>query len=170
MKRSTKLFYWDSSVFIALFSNEKGRAENVEQILDEAESGDVYIVTSSFTLVEVIKMKGKLPLLAAQQKQITDFFEKDYFLFVDATRKITEAAQRLIWNVPSLWPKDAVHLASAIEFFNYEPLDGIHSYDSDFLVLNGKLPITCAVTEPIPNQRVMALGVPAVKKPKKKRP
>ena len=167
-KRSTKLFYWDSSVFIALLSDEKGRAENVEQILDEAESGDVYIVTSSFTLVEVIKMKGKIPIKVADQKRVTDFFEKDYFLFVDATRKITEAARNLVWNVSSLFPKDAVHLASAIEFFNYEPLDAIHSYDTDFLNLNGKLPINCPVVEPFPNQRLLGLGLAAVKKKPKK--
>ncbi len=61
MKRR-KIYYWDSTVFIALLTGEEGRVDNVEQILEEAESGEVFIVTSSFTLVEVIKLKGKQPI------------------------------------------------------------------------------------------------------------
>src|SRR5437667_6267312 len=115
MKRR-KIYYWDSTVLIALLTGEEGRVDNVEQILEEAESGDVFIITSSFTLVEVIKLKGSTPILVSEQKEITEFFEKDYFRFVDANRKITESARDLIWKSPGLFPKDAVHLASAIEF------------------------------------------------------
>jgi len=169
-QRSAKFFYWDSSVFIALLSDEKGRAENVAQILEEAESGEVYIVTSSFTLVEVIKMKGRVPIKIDDQKKVTEFFEKDYFLFVDANRKITELARKLVWENPALFPKDAVHLASAVEFAKYQDLDGIHSYDNDFLALNGKLQFQCPVVEPVPNQLTMKLGVPSQKHRKKRKP
>ncbi len=159
-KSSTQVFYWDSSVFIAFFSGEKGRCDNVEQILEEAESGNVYIVTSSFTEVEVIKLKGCLPIKIDQQKKITEFFEKDYFLFVDATRKVTELARDLIWKYPGLFPKDAVHLAFAVVFSGHDKLDAIHSYDRDFLDLNGKYPMPCQIIQPVPNQLTMKLGVP----------
>ena len=152
--RKPQICYWDSSVFIAFLNGEAG-SENIEQLLDEAEAGELHIVTSSFTLVEVIKMKGRLPILVAEQKKITAFFEKDYFLFVDATREITEAARELIWKVPKLWPKDSVHLASAMFFGAAERLDAIHSYDDDFLSLNGKLPITCPICRPMPSQPLL---------------
>ena len=103
MKRRRQIFYWDSSVFVAFFNEETTRSENVAQILEEAESGDVFIITSSFTLVEVIKLKGSTPILVADQKKITEFFEKDYFRFVDANRKITESARDLIWKSPGLY-------------------------------------------------------------------
>jgi predicted nucleic acid-binding protein len=161
MKRR-KIYYWDSTVFIALLTGEEGRVDNVEQILEEAESGEVFIVTSSFTLVEVIKLKGKQPIKVEDQKKVTDFFEKDYFLFVDATRKITEAARNLIWANPGLFPKDAVHLASALEFQKREELDCIHSYDDDFLVMNGKLPIPAQM--PIPKEPMLAMKIPRSEK------
>ncbi len=164
MKRA-KIFYWDSSVFIAYLNGEEmeSRADNVEQLLDEAESGEVIIVTSSFTLVEVIKLKGKDPIRLTASQKVTDFFEKDYFHFVDATRKITAAARALIWKFPGLFPKDAVHLASAVEFASVEELDAIHSYDSDFLVLNGKLGIRCPLCKPVPKQPLL------IKVPKRKK-
>lgn len=159
--KSPKIFYWDASVFVAFLNDEQeeNRAENVEQLLDEAEAGELFIVTSSFTLVEVLKLKGKIPIKAVDEQKIMDFFEKDYFKFVDATRKITAAAQKLIWTLPGLFPKDAVHLASAIEFATIECLDGIHSFDKDFLTLNGKLPVSCPVAKPIPKQPLL-LKVP----------
>lgn len=164
MKRRRQIFYWDSSVFVAFFNEESTRSENVAQILEEAESGDVFIITSSFTLVEVIKLKGTTPILVSDQKKVTEFFEKDYFRFVDANRKITESARDLIWKSPGLFPKDAVHLASAIEFARKEELDCIHSYDRDFLALNGKLPISCPVREPVPAQPGLGLKVERIKK------
>lgn len=144
---------------IAFLGGEAGRSENVTQILEEAESGEVFIVTSSFTLVEVIKLKGRTPIMIEAQRQVTEFFEKDYFLFVDATRKISEAARSLIWQNPTLFPKDAVHLASALEFHKREPLNAVHSYDKHFLAFNGKSLITCPIEEPIPPQPVLPLKV-----------
>jgi len=169
MKPKRRIFYWDSSVFIAFLNEESARSENVAQILEEAEAGDVFIITSSFTLVEVIKLKGSTPIRIEDQKKVTDFFEKDYFRFVDATRKITEAARNLIWKSSGLWPKDAVHLASAVEFGSRADLDCIHSYDRDFLALNGKLPVSCPVREPVPEQPGLGLKVEKVERPKKKR-
>lgn len=168
--KTPKIFYWDSSVFIAFLSDEQeeDRAQHVEQLLNEAEAGDMFIVTSSFTLVEVIKLKGKPAISPESAKRVTDFFEKDYFKFVDASRKITSAARNLIWTLPGLFPKDAVHLASAIEFAGVESLHGIHSYDRDFLSLNGKLPIKCPITKPVPEQPYL-LNVPGVKKSKKQK-
>jgi predicted nucleic acid-binding protein len=167
-KKKTAIYYWDSSVFLALLMQEDGRAENVEHFLEEAESQDAIIVTSSFTLVEVIKLKKRQPILPEKQAIVTGFFQRDYFRFIDATRKITEDARGLIWTTPGLMPKDAVHLASAVEFVKQGgKLDAVHSYDTDFTNLNGKLPVSCPIEEPIPMAPTLGLKV-ARKHPTKK--
>lgn len=61
---------------IAFLGGEAGRSENVTQILEEAESGEVFIVTSSFTLVEVIKLKGRTPIMIEAQRQVTEFLKR----------------------------------------------------------------------------------------------
>ena len=107
-----------------------------EDLLDEAEAGEIFIITSSFTLVEVIKLKGKTPILVTEQDEITEFFKKDYFRFVDATRKVTEAARSLIWKSPGLMAQgcgsSCLRQSSSLV---REKLDCIHSYDKDFLRL-----------------------------------
>jgi predicted nucleic acid-binding protein len=151
-----QIYYWDSSVFVKHFNDEPG-ADNVEHFLDEAEQERVILIVSSITPVEVLKLKGEKPINKSQQNKIRGFFQKDYFRFVDLTRKIGERAQVLIWDHPGLWPKDAIHLASAIEFESISGLrlDAVHSYDHDFLQLNGKLPMKAPIVEPIPSQAVM---------------
>jgi predicted nucleic acid-binding protein len=170
-----KLYYWDSSVFCALLSNQVG-ADDVAHFIEEAESERVAIIVSSIIPVEVLKLKGQKPIDKAQQQKIRGFFQKDYFRWVDLTSKIGETAQALIWDNPGLWPKDAIHLASAIEFEKISGLrlDAIHSYDDDFLKLNGKLPTQAPVIRPVPDQVVMQKLLAQAKvtnpaKPKRKR-
>ena len=78
-----RIYYWDSSVFLAFLKvDEAQRANDVEHFLDEAEEGKVVIVTSSFTAVEVLKIKGNPVRLAKKDEQrICEFFQKDYFRF-----------------------------------------------------------------------------------------
>jgi predicted nucleic acid-binding protein len=162
-----KLYCWDSSVFIKLFNDEPG-ADDVQHFLDEAENEEVVIIVSSIVPVEVLKLKGQKPIAQKDQNKIREFFQKDYFRWVDLSKKVGEIAQDLIWN-HNLWPKDAIHLASAIEFETLSKLklDAIHSYDDDFLKLNGKLPIKAAVTKPVPSQGVMRKLLAAAKAEKK---
>src|SRR5208283_362176 len=154
------MYYWDSSVFVAFFNDEqeKQRADMVEQLLDEAEAGRISIVTSSFALVEVSKLQGHKPLSASDERKIVDFFEYPFIHLVDATRDICEDARRLIWSHPSLFPKDAVHLASALAYAQREHLDGLFSYDDDFLKLNGVITTKFPVTQPFMKQMKLSLS------------
>jgi len=170
-----KLYYWDSSVFCALLSNQAG-ADDVAHFIDEAENERIVIIVSSIVPVEVLKLKGQKPIGKSEQQKIRGFFQKDYFRWVDLTAKIGETAQTLIWDHPGLWPKDAIHLASAIEFERISGLrlDAIHSYDDDFLNLNGKLPTKAPITRPVPAQGVMGTllaqaKLPAPDKPAKRK-
>jgi predicted nucleic acid-binding protein len=160
-----KVYYWDASVFITIFNDEPG-ADHVEHFLDEAEEESVVIVTSSFTPVEVLKLKGQRPVIKADKDKVRDFFKKDYFRWVDLSHLVGETAQSLIWDYPGLFPKDAVHLASAIVFERISPLklDAIHSYDNDFIKLNGKLPTKAVIMKPVPSQAVMRKLLEAAQK------
>ncbi len=53
-------------------------------------------------------------------------------------------------------------MASALEFQKREELDCIHSYDDDFLVINGKLAIP--VQMPIPKEPMLAMKIPRSEK------
>ncbi|MGP8237468.1 MAG: type II toxin-antitoxin system VapC family toxin [Limisphaerales bacterium] len=160
-----KIYYWDASVFITIFNDEPG-ADHVEHFLDEAEEESVVIVTSSFTPVEVLKLKGQRPITKVDKDKVRDFFKKDYFRWVDLSHLVGETAQSLIWDYPGLFPKDAVHLASALVFERISPLklDAIHSYDNDFIKLNGKLPTKAVIMKPVPSQGVMRKLLEAAKK------
>lgn len=143
--------------------------ENVTPILEEAESGDVVIVTSFMTLTEVLKVDGDKPINVSEQKKITDFFKKDYFEWVNFDRGIAEAARDLIWNHAGLKSKDAVHLASAVAVTKLGvSLDAVHAYDGIFRKLSGKIDgLKCPMLEPVPSQLTMPLGDARRRKKKK---
>lgn len=168
-----KIYYWDSSVFCAFFTPEQmpARADNVAQLLEDAEDGNVIIVTSFLTLTEVIKVDGEKPFNIAEQKKITQFFKKDYFEWVNFDRGIAEAARELIWTNDGLKSKDAVHIASAVEAMALGvKLDAVHAYDGAFAKLSGKIAgLQCPMLEPIPNQLTLGLGDARRKKRKAKK-
>src|SRR6266566_2197289 len=88
-----RLQYWDSDVFISLLQRTPGRVEVLRTITDAAEHGSVRIVTSAFTMAEVVKLK-ELPLLDPQIEQlIVGFFENDYIVVRNVDRFVAERAR-----------------------------------------------------------------------------
>lgn len=171
----SRIYYWDSSVFIALLKKEPGRAEAVEQFLEEAENGEVVILSSFMTLTEVVCWEwndsGPRSMKPDAKMKLKRFFQKDYFEWINFDRKIAEDSRDLIWKF-GLGSKDAVHLASAIEAIKVHKIEiaAIHSYDSDFTNLNGKISgISCTIENPIPTQSIMLLDDERRKPQKRKR-
>jgi predicted nucleic acid-binding protein len=147
-----KRYYWDASVFLAFFNNEKGRVEVCERILNHARNEKCQIITSSFSLVEVIHIKGRERLTRDKQELLDEFFKSPYISLIDATRRICDEARKLIWQYDQLRPMDSTHLASALFGMRTQP-DEIHSYDPHFIKLNGKLgnpPVLICVPSDIP--------------------
>ncbi len=136
---SVKNQYWDSSCFVAYLNDESGRADVIENLLNEGTEGKLTVITSTFACVEVLKLKEHKHLSAEQEAMISDLFQYPFIKLVDATRGICEAARHLIWKHSVLKPKDAVHLASALAYAQREPLDVLFSYDNDFLNLDGQI-------------------------------
>ena len=114
---------------------EPERQRDCADVLHAAEEGKLEIVTSTITLTEVIKLKGRLPISDENRAKISRFFQNLYIVLYSLTRFIGDDARELIWKYSHLWPKDSIHLATAIR----AGIKEIHSYDGDFLALDGKL-------------------------------
>lgn len=95
------------------------------------------IITSTFTLVEVLKVDREHPLKQEDESKIVAFFEKPYIHLVAADRTVCESARHLIWKFPALKPKDSVHLASSLAYAEKRSLDALFSWDGDFTKLDG---------------------------------
>jgi predicted nucleic acid-binding protein len=117
-------------------------------LLEEAETGKIEIVTSTFTLVEVIKLDRERKLKKADEDKIVAFFEKPYIHLVAADRTICESARHLIWQFSTLQPKDSVHLASALAYAEKRRLDALFAWDADFTKLDGKVTTKFPIRHP----------------------
>lgn len=115
------------------------------------------IVTSTIALVEVVKLDGSRKLPKEQEEKIAAFFEYPFVHLIEIDRTICEDARKLIWEFPALFPKDAVHLASAVFYDGKASLNGLFSYDQDFTKLNGKITKRFAITEPFLDQGLLEL-------------
>ncbi|MGE0876593.1 MAG: type II toxin-antitoxin system VapC family toxin [Burkholderiales bacterium] len=126
--------YWDSNAFLGWLNAESGKVEKCEAVLDAAEAGKLDIVTSAWTLTEVIKKKGEKPIPKTSEETIRAFFENPWIVVRNVDRFVAELARELIWSHGLKGP-DAVHLASALRL----GLGTMDTFDDQLIGLNGKL-------------------------------
>ena len=107
-----KLRYWDSACFLAVMKGEP-ESEQCQGVIQAAERGSIKIVTSTWTLTEVIKISEKGPMTEEDDEQIRGFFERDYIALRDVTPETGYLARRLVWD-QGYSTKDAVHVATAL--------------------------------------------------------
>jgi predicted nucleic acid-binding protein len=105
--------YWDSCCFIGYLANEQDKAAECESVLREAEAGRITIVTSAFTLTEVLRMKDRPPLPEADEARIDAAFYQSYIVLRQVDRRAGELARRVVWRY-GIRPKDAIHVATAL--------------------------------------------------------
>lgn len=112
--------YWDSNCFIGFLQNESN-ADVLEAIIKLAEDGKLAIVTSSLTLTEVLKFKGSdgvvhNPIKPEEEHHLTDCFSPENGVHVvNLDRIVAEMARRVVWD-HGIDPKDAIHVATAMQF------------------------------------------------------
>ncbi|MCL5736954.1 MAG: type II toxin-antitoxin system VapC family toxin [Actinobacteria bacterium] len=106
-------YYWDSCAFLAYLQDEEG-ADLCELVLDAAKEGKVLIVTSALTIAEVLNLRGCDKVPRSKRDQAHQLFQHEYIHVRNVTRKTAEAARDLYWD-HDVAPKDAVHVASALE-------------------------------------------------------
>ena len=128
--------YWDSSCFIAWLNEEPDRVDACEGVVQQAKDGDLQIVTSAITLIEVIKPGATLEFDGDKNDIIRRFFQQKFIIVRDVDRTLAEEGRRLIWSYPHLRYKDAIHAATAMLSDGVEVLD---TFDTDLLRLDGEL-------------------------------
>ena len=134
-----KRVYWDSCCFIDyLEGNERGR--QVRGVLERAQNGELVIVTSVLTLVEVL---GEKNASERDKQKIKEAMRPQCGIqLVDLTRYLAESAREFVWQYGyHKHSKDAVHLATALYVTKYQAIDEIHSFDNDLLKLDGHVGI-----------------------------
>ncbi|MFH1116662.1 MAG: PIN domain-containing protein [Pseudomonadota bacterium] len=131
----SELRYWDSNCFLGWLKNEPSKASLCEGVIQGAEKGEFLIVTSALTLVEVVKLKHELPIPATDAIRVQKFFESPFIRVRGVDRFLAEKARELVWHYQFLKPKDAVHVATAID----REIRIFDTFDEDLIRLSGRL-------------------------------
>src|SRR6266567_8868124 len=125
--------YWDASIFLCFLNrDEETRRHICEDILQHASMEEVRILTSSYTIVEVIRPKRKsVPksavLTPEQVKKIQAMFRWPFITTIELDDRTAHFASDLARD-HKLLPADAVHAASAILW----KADVLQAWDRDF--------------------------------------
>lgn len=107
--------YWDSNAFLGILLGENDKVPDCQTVLKAADAGRLLIVTSAITIAEVVRTKDRPRLKRESEQKIRDFFKHDWIVVIECDRRIAEAARQLMWNHETLWHKDAIHVATAIQ-------------------------------------------------------
>jgi predicted nucleic acid-binding protein len=123
--------YWDSAAFLGLLNpnEEPQRAQQCEDVWVAAEKGQLLIVTSTFTVAEVIYIKGVSPKMdPAKRPKLDKYFQATHLAQRPLTRIIAQFARDIVWD-SNVKPKDAVHLATS----GYYKIKTFHTFDRPLL-------------------------------------
>jgi len=129
MSNKKRRCYWDACCFIDLIQQTTSRIEVLEQLRSQAQRGEIDIVTSSYTLAEVIKDDKGAPVNDDDEQRIATLFLEPYIGVRLLHRQVGNKA-RQIARAHSLKPGDAIHVATAI----LEEADVLHTYDEKRLL------------------------------------
>ena len=106
--------YWDSDCFLGWLQSEPDKESACEQVLEEAKTGRIVLVTSALTLTEVLMMRGRKPISKRDRDKVEAFFKSRFIVVRNITRRVAETSRSLVWD-QGIRPKDALHLATCLE-------------------------------------------------------
>jgi predicted nucleic acid-binding protein len=133
--QTKKRIYCDSCFFIAIFNNELDRCGTCKQIIADAQSGRIQIVTSALTLAECVRPACDTTpnLKQGEDDLIPEFFDYDFIEMVNVDYLIAYHARKLQIGIPkAIKPYDAIHLATATT----EGVDMMFTYDDKLIRLH----------------------------------
>lgn len=139
--------------FLALLKNEPDKIDECLSVVSAAKSGQVTIITSALTFVEVIKLNKGTPKLSKEvEETIRGFFKQDWIVIRELDRTIGELARELMWEYDSLQPKDSTHVATALK----SKADLLDTFDDGLIRLSGRVgdPPIIIQRPHIPNQQL----------------
>ena len=166
--------YWDSCVFLDWMKQDKAdRVALIKPLVDSAMAGELLIVTSTWTLVEIIRTEGGAVRTPEEEKKIVDFLKNDYIEVRAVTRAVAEMARTLLRasaNLPLSLPKDdAIHIATVLS----SPVRELHTFDANhlfphdnrwgepFLRIGKPCPAGHMTNPPPPPEPILFSGVPS---------
>lgn len=156
--------YWDAAPFIAWLKPEPWRKPACEGWLDQAEKGKLTIVTSTVTLMEVVKLDHSdiLNLAPETAASIEGFFRNSWISLRTVDAEIGEKARGLMWD-HGIRVRDAIHIATALRY----KIPFLDTYDEGLIKLNDLFPeITIGQPPQVPQQlTVDGLMAPEVGEP-----
>ena len=126
--------YWDSNCFLAWLQEEAGRVDKCGAVLSLAERGKVEIITSVFTLTEVLRLRPRNALPAERRLSVEILFNRPSIRTIMLTRRLAETARDLAWD-QGIAPKDAVHVASALA----ARVDVLNTFDDPLIRKSGQI-------------------------------
>lgn len=130
--------YWDTGPILAWLKREAHHLPDVEPVIRATDEGRVRLVTSSVTLVEVVKLDQKnAPVTVPPEdaELIRKFFQRSALSVRALDSLTTGIARQLIWD-HGLEVRDAVHLATALRW----KIPLLETYDrKDLVRLSGKV-------------------------------
>lgn len=131
MSGSLKRLYWDTSVFLCFLSEEEHERRRIcEDILQHARDGQLELITSMYTIVEVIRPKGikhPVPLTDDQAALLDGMFKWSWIKKIQVHEELARFAVKLSRKY-GLKPADSIHAATAIE----EAADELQVWDRDY--------------------------------------
>jgi predicted nucleic acid-binding protein len=116
--------YWDSCVFLSYINDDQDRVPTIGEILQQAASGKLQIITSTVTIVEAAQgaeEQAKGALSPEIEQRISKLWlPGSAVMLVEFYAMIAEAARSLMRQATSggwsLKPMDAIHLATAVHW------------------------------------------------------
>ena len=124
--------YWDSDCFLGWLQAEVDKQEACRGVLEEANAGNIIIVTSALTIAEVLAMRGRAKLAPNKRLDVEQFFKHDYIAVQNLTRRLAEAARDVVLD-HGVAPKDAIHVATAVA----ANVDVMNTFDGDLIKKSG---------------------------------
>ena len=94
-----ELRYWDACAFLGLLKKEPDKWEVCRAVLQEAKAGNIQIVTSALTLVEVIKLKRRVPIGPEDAERIKRFFKHKWIDVRNLERYTAETAREMVLSL-----------------------------------------------------------------------
>lgn len=128
--------YWDTVCFLGVLNEEQDKLSACRAVIGEAERGNVRIVTSALTIAEVLWPKGRPLVLPREKAEIVQrFFQHEWIVVRDIDRVVAERARELVWDHDALRPKDALHVATALD----AAVGQFDTFDGDLIALSGQI-------------------------------
>ncbi len=127
--------YWDANCFLSYLQEEQQTYKMCEGVIEEAHAGNILIVTSVFTITEVLGGGSSKLITRETQTEIDKFFKSSFITVVNVDRSLAEYARSLIWdyNIPK---KDSIHIATASMW----DIPIIHTFDKEIIRFHNKIP------------------------------